>query len=182
MRLSPNSTPATAAQEQQAHFHHHLEKVKLGLPIDIHYHTFTPGSLKEVLREAGIAGGTFSGFDIIAEAERYPVGRGDGIGLLLRKTGARRGRNVDGRKTFTFRTGGREIPLVCPTSLLPLAKEENAPGKPLLVTADGSCRYPIEDGIPTLMADTKSAKRPWTSPLWRRTWLTPLFRPVATLQ
>lgn len=55
-RLFPNSKPENFAHERQVHLEHLRDKLAARIPIDIHYHTFTPESLRRALRETGITG------------------------------------------------------------------------------------------------------------------------------
>src|SRR5436309_2271552 len=79
-----------------------------GLPIDIHFHTFTPNSLHQLLLTAGFIEGDEPRFELIASAELYPPGRLDGIGMLLRKT-ATTAQNSNPSVTFTVQNAHASI-------------------------------------------------------------------------
>src|SRR4051812_24672027 len=83
--LSPNITPEERPARQAMARAAYLRQLEAGLGIDIHYHTFTPESLEALLHAAGFLGGKTPLFTAIAQAERYPPGRDDGIGFLLEK-------------------------------------------------------------------------------------------------
>ena len=84
--LSPKTAPAERRVEQDAARARYARELAQGLPIDIHFHTFTPDSLDAVLRAAGFVGGPEARFKVLAQAERYPPGRDDGVALLLART------------------------------------------------------------------------------------------------
>lgn len=155
--LSPNTAPADRASEQAAARTRYLRDLENGLPIDIHYHTFTPESLEAHLRAAGFIGGHAARFTIAAQAERYPPGRDDGIALLLEKTGP----SATARRATTFTLG--RLALVCPVTLEPLAPADGA-----LVSAASRLAYPLVGGRPNLLpAPNSRPARPWGDRGWR---------------
>jgi SAM-dependent methyltransferase len=168
--LSPNTTVAEVSQQQAAARARFLRELEQGLPIDIHFHTFTPESIDEVLRAAGFIGGNSPRFKLLAHAERYPPGRDDGIGLLLSRT------NSDSDpapvpETFALASttkGVAALPLVCPVSLSPLRLERKT--TPTLVATRTGLRYPFVAGLPALLPPrSHSPMRSWGHRSWRNT-------------
>lgn len=147
----------------------YLAQIAQGQPIDIHYHTFTPESLAAHLAAAGFTGGASTRFAVVAEAERYPPGRDDGIALLLEKTGPAA---LVSTPASTYRLpsaqpGGPALPLVCPATLGSL---QAGPGG-LAGGPEGAVYRLDVDGRPVLFAPTAApVHRPWSnrsSPLAR---------------
>ncbi len=155
--LSPNTAPAERATQQAAARTRYLRELEQGLPIDIHYHTFTPDSLEAVLRAAGFLGGNSPRFTIASQAERYPPGRDDGIAVLLEKTGT----PALHPKLHTFHL--RTLPLVCPVSLEPLTRANDT-----LLSAPSRHRYVVRDSRPILLPSPSARPaRPWGDRSWR---------------
>ena len=86
-KLRPDCPPAERAAQQARVREQYLGSLHRGEPIDIHFHTFIPDSLRALLHAAGFIGGSHSRFELVMEAERYPPDRIDGIAYLLRKRG-----------------------------------------------------------------------------------------------
>ncbi len=151
--LHPEVPPAERAARQLAARNRYLHDLKLGKPIDIHFHTFTPASLRDALTAAGFLGGPAPRFELAASAERYPPDRTDGIALLLRRTGDG---PANGRATTTFAltvatAAIPPLPLVCPVSLAPLHVEIAPGGGSTLAAANGGARYPQHAARPSLL-------------------------------
>ena len=156
--LSPTTARADRPTRQAAARTRYLHDLEQGRPIDIHYHTFTPDSLEAHLQAAGFIGGAAPRFTVLAQAERYPPGRDDGIALLLEKTGTPSPRTAV--TTFSL----RQLPLVCPLTLEPLAPSDNT----LIATRSGR-RYPLYPAGPNLLPPAGAQPaRPWQSPAARR--------------
>lgn len=156
-RLRPDCPVADrAAQQSKAHAEY-LAGLRRGEPIDIHFHTFTPDSLKELLRAAGFLGGSRARFNLVMEAERYPPDRIDGVALLLQRRGEPQ--LAPTPTTFTLAHANAAIaplPLVCPLSLEPLRLETN--GQRILVASITGRRYAPEGSRPALLPP--SGQRP----------------------
>lgn len=168
--LSPKTAPADIPQHQAAARARYLDQLARGQPIDIHYHTFTPDSLDALLRAAGFIGGKSPRFEVLSQAERYPPGRDDGIGLLLARTGPAT-TAVKPRETFSLAppvAGVPPLPLVCPVSLEPLREEKPLFGERSLVATAAGTRYTIASGRPSLHPPPqKRPVRPWRDQSWR---------------
>lgn len=151
--LSPQTAPAELPQQQADARARYRRELAAGLPIDIHFHTFTPDSLEQVLRAAGFIGGGAPRFKLMAQAERYPPGRDDGIGLLLRRTGS----IIPASRplaTFTLASASASVPalpLVCPVSLDPLRLETAPTGDRTLVAVRSGLRYLFRGETPGLL-------------------------------
>lgn len=164
-RLRPNCDPADKGRQQSESRDYYRNQVARGEPLDIHYHTFTPDSLRSVLHAAGLVGGPSPAFELVAEAENFPPNRGDGIGLLLRKKQA--GPAAAAPSTFTIAhadPGIPALPLVCPLSLEPLRCETTSAGTRELVAISSGQRYGFEGGKPVLLpASPGQPVRKWRS-------------------
>jgi SAM-dependent methyltransferase len=166
--LSPNKASAADQPEHQANTRaYYLRELAQGRPIDIHFHTFTPESLQALLRAAGFIGGNNARFKPLAQAERYPPGRDDGIGMLLQRidSAVPPGR---AEETFTLPSPSPNtpsLPLVCPISLSPLRPEKG--GRSLLAARSG-LRYELTSGRPALLPPrTHAPERAWGDRGWR---------------
>lgn len=171
-RLRPDCPSAERTTQQAAAREAYLRGLKRGEPIDIHFHTFTPDSLKDLLRAAGFIGGSRARFELVMEAERYPPDRIDGIALLLRQRG-------QGESETRFTTPATfalahtdsaipPLPLVCPLSLEPLQLETAADGTRALVAQASGRRYPHHGALPVLLPPPASRpQRPWRRRSWR---------------
>ena len=162
-QLRPGATSEEKPLQQAAARAEYREKIARGMPVDIHFHTFTPASLDTLLRAAGLVGREGSRFVLAAKAARYPPERTDGIALLLRKSGTVASRP----RVETFALPGRgalpSLSLVCPATLQPL----HADGDELCV-ANGGLRYTRREGRPSLLPSTATAlRRPWSRRWWR---------------
>lgn len=170
--LHPDTPGAERPARQLAARNRYLHDIRHGRPIDIHFHTFTPDSLREVLEAAEFTGGSQPRFEITSSAERYPPDRTDGIALLLRKTGSLPN-GSSALSSFTLSVADPRIPplpLVCPVTLSPLRCETNPSGESTLVAQSGGLHYPIRAGRPRLL--------PPPSPAPNRSWR-PASAPVA---
>lgn len=148
--LRPDVPAAERPARQLAARSRYLEDLGKGLPIDIHFHTFTPDSLRELLHAAGLAGGAASRFSIESYSERYPPDRRDGIAVLLRRAPEPAGPATP--STFRIAGAGNRtppLPLVCPVSLSPLRSVEPAE-TPTLVAEGSGLRYTSATRLPTL--------------------------------
>ncbi len=180
--LSPHSAPADVPHLQTLARARYLDELARGRPIDIHYHTFTPDSLNMMLRAAGFLGGEHPRFKLRSQAERYPPGRDDGIGLLLCKTGEPASIAHAG-DTFALPSSSAAVAslaLVCPVSLSPLRAEPSASDGRHLVAASG-LRYPFVAGRPSLLPPSGEIPvRPWTDPNRRTARPTAIFPSAAS--
>ncbi len=171
-RLSPSTLPADRPREQAAAREHYRAVIAAGYPIDLHFHTFTPDSLHALLRAAGFIENKrgVSRFELIANAECFPPGRADGIGMLLKKTGDAA---VPRSRVETFMLAHeqseiRPLPLVCPVTLAPLRQEVSAAGGPGLTAAASERHYAIGETGPVLLPLAGARPvRPWSDPAWR---------------
>ena len=170
-RLRPHSAPPDRVQEQAAAKAHYLAQLARSEPLDVHYHTFTPSSLKDLLHITGFIGGAFAKFELVMDAERYPPDRIDGIALLLRKRGHSPGALPPNGKNFALphtHSAIAPLPLVCPLSLEPLTLETSATGSATLVATASHRRYPHQGNLPDLRPPPDTpAVRPWSNYLWR---------------
>ena len=171
-RLRPDCPSAERTTQQAAVREAYLRGLQRGEPIDIHFHTFMPESLKELLRATGFIGGKRARFELVMEAERYPPDRIDGIALLLRKRA--RGENETLFTTpATFALAHTDsaiapLPLVCPLSLERLHIETAADGARALVAKSSGRRYPHQGALPVLLPPPASRpQRPWSRRSWR---------------
>ncbi|MSU48865.1 MAG: methyltransferase domain-containing protein [Opitutus sp.] len=168
--LSPNTATAEVPQQQAAARVRYLGELAQGLPIDIHYHTFTPDSLDALLRAAGFIGGKSPRFEVLSQADRYPPGRDDGIGLLLAKAGSPTS-GPPPSETFLLSSpapGIASLPLVCPVSLRALRIETSPRGDRALVAAGAGLHYPFASGLPSLLPPSPAQPiRPWRDQSWR---------------
>lgn len=170
--LSPKTSAADRPHAQAAAKARYLRELEQGLPIDIHYHTFTPESLDAVLRAAGFLGGDSPRFKLRAQAERYPPEREDGIGLLLERADilSQRGPAPDTFALVSKAKAARPLPLVCPFSLEPLHHVSARQNPPTLTTADSTQRYPFSGGRPSLLPSRQQTpRRSWSDRSWRIT-------------
>jgi SAM-dependent methyltransferase len=140
--------PAQQARARAAY----LSRLARGESIDIHFHTFTPDSLRRTLTAAGLIQGPRAAFTVVAQAERYPPERTDGIALLLRRQTPLR-RPPPAPTCCLASASAGKLPLVDPRSLEPLPPDHLrrfSNGPPDFLPAPGT-----------------QPRRPW-SPLWRR--------------
>lgn len=165
-RLQPGAPIERKEADQRRHFEHWVGLLEAGDGLDIHFHTFTCGSLSAILCRSGLVAGVCPQFEVIGSAERYPPDRGDGVGLLLRK---RRGKQapMEG-PTFSFphpRVEGGSLPLVCPVTLAPLTVQSDE-----RLTVEGySHVYRLKGGMPGLVPISGlPIRRRWKSKWWRR--------------
>lgn len=171
-RLQPGVLPGERPQRQAVLFQAYLESIKAGQAVDIHYHAFTPDSLNRLLELSALVGGSANYFEVEATAEKYPTWRGDGIGLLLRKTGAVVVSSPV--KTFVFSHPSQpdqSLRLVCPATLasLALAKRE---GQTQLEPEGFPHSFSVNRGIPVLLPPLNvEVQRPWNALDWRNTML-----------
>ena len=147
----PEVSATERPHAQQVARRNYLRAIRQGRAIDVHFHTFTPESLRAVLAAAKLIGGANPRFVVQAEAERYPPDRRDGIAMLLSKTGAPSSTRPMETYTLTRNDGGPALPLVCPVSLSPLHEEVAADNSPAWVSADAGTPYPFTGSLPTLM-------------------------------
>jgi SAM-dependent methyltransferase len=172
-RLQPDTPDAEKAASQAQHHTRILQALKTHAPVDIHFHTFTPEALRALLAIAGFTGGRGARFDRLAEAERFPMDRRDGIGFLLRKRGAP---SVARPAVKTWLLphvdpAVASLPLVCPVTLSPLREQTDAAGVRALVSARGGPRYVFQNGQPSLLPPAGAApQRPWSRRTWRAAW------------
>lgn len=166
--LQPTAPRAEWTARKDAAYASFLAETAAGRPADIHFHTFTPDSLRNLLRAAAFIDGKQPLFEVLAEAERYPASRLDGIALLLRRRG-----DHPRATSATFalsRSDGRSpsLPLVCPLTLQRLSAGTDA-AVPGLSTPDGRHVYPIVAGTPSLLSPQKHGRpdRPWASRIFR---------------
>lgn len=167
-RLNPATSPELVPLERDRMMQAYLLELKAGWHVDIHYHTFTPASLHAIFMECCLAGGFMACFDLLSSASRYPVERGDGIGLLLRK---RSGWKLNGKssKTYLFHKGSFNLPLVCPCSLKPL--EFHKKGTSGQLWCDGADKYNIDEGIPYLINRSLRSVRKWNNARYRKKFI-----------
>jgi uncharacterized protein YbaR (Trm112 family) len=113
-----------------------------------------------------LVGGIIPRFKVLGCAERYPSERGDGIGLLLRKTGKNAATVPPATFTFMRQPDSRlGLRLVCPSTLAPLQLQSDQ----RLSVLGYAHRYEIKDGMPVLMPYSQiSVNRRWHRKLWRR--------------
>ncbi len=168
--LSPHTAPADVPREQAAARERFRRLLEQGQSLDIHYHTFTPDSLEQVLQAAGLLGGKNPRFTLLSRADRYPPGRDDGIGLLLRKAGQAVAGSRE-RETFSLPAptpGIPSLPLVCPISLEPLRLEKTRQGERQLVGQSAGTAYAFTAGRPALFPPAgRAASRRWGDRGWR---------------
>ena len=162
--LRPESDPANRKAEQAAAKEKYLRDIAAGVGVDIHFHTFTPDSLRRMLTASGLIGGNSARFELAAEAERYPPERTDGIALLLRKTGA--AAPVRPPTLSTAAISHRDprvppLPLVSPVTLEPLRESPHADDR-ALIAADSGHVYRHEGNCPNLLPPPgATARRRW---------------------
>jgi uncharacterized protein YbaR (Trm112 family) len=168
-RLRPDCPKSEEGAQRTAAKAAYLDQLAKHEHIDIHFHTYTPDSLKALLTAAGLIGGASSGFDDTCWAERYPPERGDGIGVLLVKKGGTRGRDAETTFELKHRAGdGKRLPLVCPVTLKPLTLRAEAGRAPVLLAGAGGPSYPITESVPVLLPPRGAMSvRRWGTP-WRR--------------
>lgn len=167
-KLQPSIRAEDRAAHQASHHAYYLNELTAGRYVDIHFHTFTPESLIEVLEFSGIVGGKSPLFRIVSRAERYPVERADGIGLLLEKTGSLVPKG-DLQATFSMLNPRctLALPLVCPATLAPLIENQTPIGR-ILSTADKRCSYSFKGDFPALFPPAGvPVQRMWSSRSWR---------------
>jgi SAM-dependent methyltransferase len=152
--LHPELPSAEWPHHQAAAQADYLARLARGDSVDIHFHTFTPASLRATLHAIGFIGGPTTDFVIAAEAERYPPERTDGIALLLRRRSPIK--ELDLAPTCNLVRGpdySSRLPLVDPVSLRPLPEN---------YLEQFSGRWP--DLLPPRHS---VPRRPW-NPAWRR--------------
>jgi SAM-dependent methyltransferase/uncharacterized protein YbaR (Trm112 family) len=167
--LHPDVPATERPARQLAARNRYLHDIRQGRPIDIHFHTFTPASLRAILETAGFVGGPQPRFEIHSQAERYPPDRTDGIALLLRRTDSPAShRPASASFHLTLPNAAiPALPLVCPVTLSALHCETTA-GQPseLVARADGR-RYPLRGSRPVLVPPSSAvpvrAWRPMTA-------------------
>lgn len=171
-RLHPEIPRDHYAEQQHRVREKYLRDLAAGKSIDIHFHTFTPESLNHLLHAAGLIGGTTPKFEVLAHAERYPVGREDGIAYLLRKTGIRPSTHS---VTDTFALSRSAVganpsvnlPLVCPVSLQALDRQTMPDGRAILVSRNSGMHYPFAGNFPSLVPPAGAQPfRPWGARSW----------------
>lgn len=164
-KLQPGTTAVEKPLRQAASRDYYLGELHAGRLVDIHFHTFTPDSLHEVLVAAGFLGSPTSLFTLISRAEYYPPERGDGIAYLLQKrSGARSGPSHEGG-SFELRHTAPAVPplpLVCPITLSPLAESIDSTGRREFNAANGSHHYHFDGTLPSLLPPLGVRPlRPW---------------------
>jgi SAM-dependent methyltransferase len=168
--LRPGSQPENEATERAAARAEYRAQLSAGGAVDIHFHTFTPESLHQLLEIAGLIGGPSPKFTVACAAERYPGDREDGLACLLRKTGP--ARRVEPLATFHLvhpRLPHLRLPLVDPVSLAPLHYAPSRTGD-VLRSSTGGTTYVVSSALPQLRcAPGHVPARPWSSALAR--WL-----------
>jgi SAM-dependent methyltransferase len=168
--LSPKTPAPDLPHAQAAARARYLHRLEQDLPIDIHFHTFTPDSLEALLHAAGFLGGNTPRFKLLAHAECYPPGRNDGIGMLLARDDptARVQRATDTFSLPSSSNGVPALPLACPVSLQPLHLEHARRDQAELVTADAALRYSLSNGRPALRPPRNQVpQRTWGVRSWR---------------
>jgi SAM-dependent methyltransferase len=164
-RLNPDTPSELVQQERDRMMQAYLLELKAGRHVDIHYHTFTPESLYGILRECRLIEGFTACFDLVSSASQYPVERGDGIAVLLRKR--RRWRLREKRsKTYLFHNGLLNVPLVCPCGLTSLRFYNRGESEQLL--GDDANEYFFDDGIPSLINRSSPSVRRWSQAVYRK--------------
>jgi SAM-dependent methyltransferase len=122
--LHPRMLAADWVENQAAARADYLARLARGESIDIHFHTFTPESLRDMLSAFGLIGSPTADFAVVAEAERYPPERTDGIALLLRRRHPLRHLDYDNTCTMDRGPGQfLQMPLVDPVTLRPLPED-----------------------------------------------------------
>lgn len=178
-RLHPEIQVEQRAEHQHQVRNGYRRDLAAGRSIDIHFHTFTPESLDGLLRESGFVGKKHSKFEVLARAERYPVGREDGIALLLRKTGERnQHRSRIESFALTRSNSSVSLPLVCPVSLRSLDKISLPDDRTALTVRGAGEGYPFVTRFPSLLPRAGAQPiRPWGARSWPDS---PLSPPVPT--
>jgi SAM-dependent methyltransferase len=172
-KLHPEWPATERPGRQAASEREYRERLRDGRPIDVHFHTFTPDSLRATLDAAGLINGSRPAFEIRAMAERFPPERGDGFAVLLQRTGKPPGDGRPGSTITTFELSHANadtppLPLVCPISLEPLHEETAADGSHALVAPRSGRRYPHQGTLPALLPPAGvNPRRPWTRRPWR---------------
>jgi SAM-dependent methyltransferase len=168
-KLRLDCPPTQRVTEQQKIHAEYLQQLRRGEPIDIHFHTFTPDSLKALLTAAGFLGGHRACFELVMTAERYPPDRIDGVAMLLRKRDGARASAAPA--TFTLAhadTSVPPMPLVCPLTLEPLQPAPARAGTRALVAARTGQRYPDQGVLPSLLPPAGARpQRAWSALAWR---------------
>lgn len=166
-KLQPGTPPAEKSAQQAAHHAHYLREIAAGRMIDIHFHTFTPDSLRELLATAGFIDGATPRFELVAQAERYPAERADGIAFLLRKLPS----SPSAPPATTTATLAHTdpaiapLPLVCPLTLAPLQVVTDPTGQRSLVSPASGCSYRYEGVLPSLLPPPgRRPVRNWKAP------------------
>ena len=179
--LRPDIAATAVAQFQATERDRYRRTLEQGLPIDIHYHTFTPDSLYAVLHAAGFLGGHAPRLTLLSHAEHYPPERPDGIALLLEKTGPRR-RPSPNPATYTLRSSQPTtppLPLVCPLSLQPLRPAADGATGATLLCQETDSRYAVVNRLPDLLPPTAARPlRAWCDRDWRVRSLPEISGPI----
>lgn len=169
-RLQPECPAEQEVEQRAAARAHYANQLQREHRLDIHYHTFTPRSLRLVLWLAGLIECDGAPFTLVAHAPRYPGDRQDGIGLLLRKSAA--GREMQEVETYRIHHHDSAIaplPLVCPLTLQPLQRVDPANEAPFLTDCSRHRRYGFAGGRPDLIPPAdRRARRSWARPSWRK--------------
>lgn len=163
-KLQPGTPPLEKPLRQAASRDHYLREFHAGRMIDIHFHTFTPDSLHDLLCAAGLIDGLAPLFELVARAERYPPERTDGIAFLLckRASAAPAPHALETAVLGHADPSIAPLPLVCPITLSPLRATTDAAGERGLNSATGGHRYPYAGSLPSLLTPLDSRPvRPW---------------------
>lgn len=171
-RLHPEIPAGQRAEQQRRVRDGYRRDLAAGKSIDIHFHTFTPESVDRLLQAAGLVGGKSPKFEVLARAERYPVGREDGIALLLRKTGESppaqsRPDTFALTRSADYPKAAASLPLVCPVSLRPLDRLTLPDGRAALNVRGSDEHYAFVSGYPVLLPRLGAQPvRPWGARSW----------------
>jgi SAM-dependent methyltransferase len=169
-RLHPEVKADDIASRQQADFQAYISEIERGRAVDIHHHTFTPESLQCLFSNSGLLGGDDPSFALEAAAENFPEGRGDGIGVLLRKVG--RVEELQEAETFAFAssvTPKRAIRLVCPATLAALKRTTVNHTLDRLEVAGFNHSFVFRVTVPILLPpENVPVQRVWNNYTWRR--------------
>ena len=168
-RLRPACLADQHAADRETCRRSYHAQLRAGLPIDLHFHTFTPDSLRALLRAAGFIGSPRARFETVVETERYPPDRIDGIAFLLRKRPA----DAPTAEPATVALPHADaaippLPLVCPATLAPLHLSVAPDGSRSLTVAGSGRAYCHRGDLPVLLPlPGTPVRRPWTSRAWR---------------
>ncbi|MDO8542002.1 MAG: class I SAM-dependent methyltransferase [Opitutaceae bacterium] len=166
-RLRPGCPPQDEAKQREEAHAHYLEQLHREQRVDIHFHTFTPRSLRLAMWLAGLIECDAAPFRVAAQAEKYPGDRRDGIGMLLQKAGRPQARGAMNTHLVRHENAAVEaLPVVCPVTLMPLQLAGDGTER-ALVTKDRARRYEYSAGLPNLIPPVGAAicrrwqRRPW---------------------